>query len=1097
MIFLSFVFITLTSCMSANRMIQLSQANITEETVYSNYLLYKFESSHKLQLIPSSSHFEIRDSDLYVNGRFDREALIQSSKCESHCVLELKIASYDRQNNIAKIYNLPVLVQDINDNQPQFQQPSYLLNISENLSSKTIVSLEPPTDLDSPQHSIQKCEILAQTRLFSLNFGKENTNLFLVIERSLDRENTSKHFLNISCTDNLTSTHTQLVINVLDTNDNVPFFLRQLYNVTIKENVKNESIARVEADDLDDPTCPNGQLIYSIDHNTDVIKSLFFINKSTGLLGLLEELDYEQSKRHVVNVKVQDQGANPVPIFTNVFINVVDMNDNAPTALVSFSDKYAQKENRSNRTMWLLEEQSYASPADLCFLTLSDLDSAEVNGFNLFAELVSVSFFNTQSASIEQEDEPVFRLQSISQDYNNVHYSLQLLGQIDREHTAFFDVKIKLSDNKGIFSLKNQMSQSSFVNIRLMVIDINDNGPVFSKNMFYFEVGENVMELNFGSVEAYDLDLDQRLEYRILDSDTEVNPNFLFFIDPVNGSLSLRGPLDREKKEMHSFLVRVSDGTFSADIAVQVKVNDENDNEPFYREKSAVFQMDENLILNTLVGNVKAIDYDVQARTDYLIEPVEMNNFFMIEPHTGNLKTVNKIDAEKHANFSFRVLVKDADYPSYSDSLNVTVLVNDLNDNAPSLSVNNLRSTVNVCNCSGVKLADLEVTDLDRDAVNRHNSIKLGQIRRFSWQLVGEIIRNYKNQSKLVQDLSDTLVQIGAVKAKKVNLRSHFKLSKRSELSIVEPCGLNSGLYNLSILLNDSDTAQTHSVQVFLLNGTFDNLTRTHLDLLAHIVQQWWSLNHVFLSKRLTGNQGDSDDLESFIYSNLTNFNSKRLLGLTGIILFSKGSNLLIVTVLAFILIILILLIAILYKSLTYKPKSDRKMLNLKLDSTDSSSLASAKIKNMSLKCSNKSQDSFTVITALSEKTKAAQKEGSISEESYVRTLSSAKTDDNIQVNDMGYYGSSDYSDSFQQRSCKKLKNDSFTSSSVLSSPSTSSDASSTYRPAVTNLYPYKTTDSKQADVKLYLERFERIYNSNPIDNSNPIQNRITTYSYV
>ena len=126
---------------------------------------------------------------------------------------------------------------------------------------------------------------------------------------------------------------------------------------------------------------------------------------------------------------------------------------------------------------------------------------------------------------------------------------------------------------------------------------------------------------------------------------------------------------------------------------------------------------------------------------------------------------------------------------------------------------------------------------------------------------------------------------------------------------------------------------------------------------------------------------------------------------------------------------------------------------------------------------------------------------GSMSEESYLRTFSSGKTDENLQVNDMGYYGSSDYSDSFQQRNSKKLKNDSFTSSSVLSSPSTHSDASSSsnYRPAVTNLYPYKPVEQKQNDVKIYFERFERIYNSDSLNtnsnNSNP--NRITTYSYV
>lgn len=943
MIFLSFVFIALISLVSNNRIIQLDQVAISEETEYSDYLLYEFESSHKLQLIPSSPYFQIKNSGLYVNGRFDREKLIESSKCEPNCVLSLKIANYDQQNNINQVFSLPVLVQDINDNEPKFKYSTYSLNISENLSSKTIVSLDSPIDPDSSEHSIQKCEIISQTDIFSLNFNKENKNLFLVIETSLDRENVSKYYLNISCNDNQSSTQTQLVINVLDTNDNVPYFLKQFYNVTIEENVKNESIVQIEAHDLDDPSTPNAQLIYSIEHNSENVKSLFFIDKYTGMVGLLKELDYEQSKRHVVNVKVQDQGANPVAIYTNVYINVIDMNDNAPTAYISFSDKYVQKENRSNNTMWVLEEQDYPTPVNLCFLTLSDLDSAEVNGFNLFAELVSVSYFDTQNKSVSVQHEASFRLQSISQDYNNVYYSLQLLERIDREKTAYFDIKIKLSDNNGVFSLKNQISKTSFINIRLIAIDINDNEPKFTKDMFFFEVKENLMEFNFGIVEAYDLDLEQNLEYRILDSDDEINPNFLFFIDPNNGSLSLRGPLDREKKDLYNFTVQVSDSTFSNQVSVLLKVIDENDNEPFYKEKNAVFEIEENLTLNTIIGNVKPIDYDLEPRTEYLIEPVEMNNFFIIEPHTGNLKTANKIDAEKNSNFTFRVFVKDVDFPNYSDSLNITVLVKDLNDNQPELLINNLNALVNTINCSRVKLGDLEVIDLDRDEINRQNSIKLGQIRRFSWQLVGEILKNYKNQSILLQDLIETVLQIPAVKSQKVNLRNHFQLN--SSLDVLEPCSLNTGLYNLSIHLNDSSSAQTYSVKVFLSNGTLENLTESHFNLLGHIVQQWWSLNHALLSKRLKENQ--SEDLESFIYSNLTNFNSKRLLGLTGIILFSKGSNLLIMTVLAFILIILILLITILYKSLTYKPKSDRTMLNLKLDSTDTSSISSTKIKNM------------------------------------------------------------------------------------------------------------------------------------------------------
>lgn len=115
----------------------------------------------------------------------------------------------------------------------------------------------------------------------------------------------------------------------------------------------------------------------------------------------------------------------------------------------------------------------------------------------------------------------------------------------------------------------------------------------------------------------------------------------------------------------------------------------------------------------------------------------------------------------------------------------------------------------------------------------------------------------------------------------------------------------------------------------------------------------------------------------------------------------------------------------------------------------------------------------------------------------------------------------------------------SFASSSVMSSPSSSTDSyssdflhqsasSASSKPAVTNLYPavYQTafqvknvpsTEQQQqspADVKIYLEKFERIYNSSesathqpntitntsnstPLNTFNKQRNSMTTYSYV
>lgn len=146
-----------------------------------------------------------------------------------------------------------------------------------------------------------------------------------------------------------------------------------------------------------------------------------------------------------------------------------------------------------------------------------------------------------------------------------------------------------------------------------------------------------------------------------------------------------------------------------------------------------------------------------------------------------------------------------------------------------------------------------------------------------------------------------------------------------------------------------------------------------------------------------------------------------------------------------------------------------------------------------------------------------------------------------IMMNDLGYYGSSDYSDnnnsgisSANNKNCLNVKeanvatnsSTSFTSSSLLSSPSSSSSSDSfniknnitvkatkQNAPIVTTLYPMvnrveneKLASKGPSDVKTYFERFEKIYNSevnmnDSPDNHNKVcfkpRNSLTAYSYV
>ncbi len=152
-------------------------------------------------------------------------------------------------------------------------------------------------------------------------------------------------------------------------------------------------------------------------------------------------------------------------------------------------------------------------------------------------------------------------------------------------------------------------------------------------------------------------------------------------------------------------------------------------------------------------------------------------------------------------------------------------------------------------------------------------------------------------------------------------------------------------------------------------------------------------------------------------------------------------------------------------------------------------------------------------------------------------------------INDLGYYGSSDYSDNSNTKQVKLQHRQKYVynnitgkqigtnstssfSSSVMSSPTASSSSSGSNTnqspvvqrpPLITNLYPYTNqlndylvtevndtsisrVDEPRKDLNSYLERFERIYNSDECNSTfnEGITNaklakepRKNTYSYV
>uniref|UniRef100_A0A3B1J026 Cadherin domain-containing protein n=1 Tax=Astyanax mexicanus TaxID=7994 RepID=A0A3B1J026_ASTMX len=147
--------------------------------------------------------------------------------------------------------------------------------------------------------------------------------------------------------------------------------------------------------------------------------------------------------------------------------------------------------------------------------------------------------------------------------------------------------------------------------IALHITDINDNSPVFPRNLIKLEITESA---------------DKGSSYRINDahdSDIGVNAvqayslqNNAYFILNVNSNnnegkqinLVLDKELDRElEKEVSLILTAVDGGTppNSGTVTIHVTVLDANDNAPVFSESVYEVNLSENSPIDTLVASVK------------------------------------------------------------------------------------------------------------------------------------------------------------------------------------------------------------------------------------------------------------------------------------------------------------------------------------------------------------------------------------------------------------------------------------------------------------------------------------------------------------
>ncbi|XP_060248873.1 cadherin EGF LAG seven-pass G-type receptor 2 isoform X3 [Meriones unguiculatus] len=221
---------------------------------------------------------------------------------------------------------LEILVNDVNDNAPQFLRDSYQGSVYEDVPPFTSVLQISATDRDSGLNG----------RVFYTFQGGDDGDGDFIVEstsgivrtlRRLDRENVAQYVLRAFAVDKgmpPARTPMEVTVTVLDVNDNPPVFEQDEFDVFVEENSPiGLAVARVTATDPDEGT--NAQIMYQIVEGN--IPEVFQLDIFSGELTALVDLDYEDRPEYVLVIQATSA---PLVSRATVHVRLLDRNDNPP-----------------------------------------------------------------------------------------------------------------------------------------------------------------------------------------------------------------------------------------------------------------------------------------------------------------------------------------------------------------------------------------------------------------------------------------------------------------------------------------------------------------------------------------------------------------------------------------------------------------------------------------------------------------------------------------------------------------------------------------------------------------------------------------------
>ncbi|XP_029021782.1 protocadherin alpha-3-like [Betta splendens] len=482
---------------------------------------------------------------------------------------------------------------------------------------------------------------------------------FLYVNERIDREElcaqAAKCTVSVEAVINNPLKLYRLEINVVDINDNAPYFPESTQTLNVAEStVPGKKFGFIAASDLD--VGKNSVSTYKLSAN-DYFSLELHKGGETVSAELVLQKALDRETHNIIRLKVTAiDGGNPSKSGTSqIIIHVLDINDNTPVFSSPLYKARVYENVPSGKTVLVLN----ATDAD--------------DGLNAEIE------YSLRSKGQDQVLD-VFQIDSNTG-------ALIVKGEIDYEENQAFEIHAQASD-------RGQPPMTSHCKVLVEVVDLNDNAPEITVTSLLNTVKEDAdVGTAIALVSVLDRDGGKNGAVNALivnEAPFKLETNYKNYY-----SLVVNGPLDREMMaEYNVTIVATDEGAppLSTTSIVTVHISDVNDNPPRFSEPLINVYVKENSQIGSVIKTITATDADVnqngQMSYSYLqsnTDSLPLSTMININSETGDIVSLQSFNFEEMKTFQFKVQATDSGLPPLSSNVTVNVFILDENDNSPSI----------------------------------------------------------------------------------------------------------------------------------------------------------------------------------------------------------------------------------------------------------------------------------------------------------------------------------------------------------------------------------------------------------------------------